>query len=300
MAAADIVVEHATPAGYDLVRTLSGWRMGAYDPTLRIASDGVQLARQTPDGPSAFELRQSKDSVRAEGYGPGASWLSERVEELCGLADRPGRFAPSDRVVSRLARKFSGTHLPRTPTVFNRIVQIVLLQLVTWPEACRAWGRLATETGEPAPGPFGLSVPPSAQSLKSIADFELIALGVLPKQARTILSLAKRVGRVEAAAEQGAETLGRLLEHLPGIGPWTIGYVRGSALADPDAVLVGDYNLPHSVAYALAGEPRADDRRMLELLEPFRGHRFRVIRLLWMQGVHAPRRGPREPRREMP
>jgi hypothetical protein len=32
---------------------------------------------------------------------------------------------------------------------------------------------------------------------------------------------------------------------------------------------------------------------MLELLEPYRGHRFRVIRLLWMNGVQAPRRGPR-------
>ena len=44
-------------------------------------------------------------------------------------------------------------------------------------------------------------------------------------------------------------------------------------------------------------EPGADDARMLELLEPYRGHRWRVIRLLWANGVHAPRRGPRRARR---
>jgi hypothetical protein len=49
------------------------------------------------------------------------------------------------------------------------------------------------------------------------------------------------------------------------------------------------------VAWALAGEPRADDRRMLELLEPFRGHRGRVCHLLMTAGIGAPRYGPRAP-----
>jgi hypothetical protein len=47
------------------------------------------------------------------------------------------------------------------------------------------------------------------------------------------------------------------------------------------------------VSWALAGEPRADDARMLELLEPYRGHRGRVIRLIVSAGITAPRYGPR-------
>jgi 3-methyladenine DNA glycosylase/8-oxoguanine DNA glycosylase len=58
----------------------------------------------------------------------------------------------------------------------------------------------------------------------------------------------------------------------------------GFVLGDPDAVPTGDLHLPHEVAWALAGEERADDRRMLELLEPYRGHRFRVLRLLLAGG----------------
>jgi hypothetical protein len=49
-------------------------------------------------------------------------------------------------------------------------------------------------------------------------------------------------------------------------------------------VPLGDLHLPHEVGWALAAEPRADDVRMLELLAPYRGHRFRVLRLLLAEG----------------
>jgi 3-methyladenine DNA glycosylase/8-oxoguanine DNA glycosylase len=66
-----------------------------------------------------------------------------------------------------------------------------------------------------------------------------------------------------------------------------------AALGDADAVPVGDYHLPHIVGYAFDGTARSTDERMLELLEPYRGHRSRVIRLLLLAGVSAPRFGPR-------
>ena len=85
----------------------------------------------------------------------------------------------------------------------------------------------------------------------------------------------------------------RRLCALPGVGPWTAAEVALVALGDRDAVPVGDYHLPHQVAWALAGEARGDDARMLELLEPFAGHRGRVVRLVVAAGVTAPRFGPR-------
>ena len=77
------------------------------------------------------------------------------------------------------------------------------------------------------------------------------------------------------------------------------------AYGDSDAVSVGDWHIPHTVSWALAGEVRAGsrdassaglspaDERMLELLEPFRGHRGRVCALLERAGYAAPRFGPR-------
>jgi hypothetical protein len=53
------------------------------------------------------------------------------------------------------------------------------------------------------------------------------------------------------------------------------------------------------VSFALAGEPRADDDRMLELLEPYRGQRARVVRLLEAGAPTAPRRAPRAQLRDI-
>ena len=83
------------------------------------------------------------------------------------------------------------------------------------------------------------------------------------------------------------------LRAMPGVGPWTAAEVALRALGDRDAVSVGDYHLPSLVAFALAGERRATDERMLELLEPFRGHRGRVIRLLEESGIRPEAHGPR-------
>ena len=85
----------------------------------------------------------------------------------------------------------------------------------------------------------------------------------------------------------------RRLRAFPGIGVWTANEIALTALGDPDAVSVGDFHLKNVVAYALAGEPRATDERMLELLEPYRGHRARAVRVILHAGLGAPRYGPR-------
>jgi 3-methyladenine DNA glycosylase/8-oxoguanine DNA glycosylase len=72
----------------------------------------------------------------------------------------------------------------------------------------------------------------------------------------------------------------RRLRAIVGVGPWTAARTALIALGDPDAVPVGDLHIPHMVTWALAGERRGSDERMLELLEPFRGHRGRAIRLM--------------------
>lgn len=64
---------------------------------------------------------------------------------------------------------------------------------------------------------------------------------------------------------------------------------------DADAVSVGDYHIPKMIGWTLVGRP-VDDAGMLELLEPMRPHRHRVVRLLEASGLaREPRRGPRLP-----
>src|ERR1700680_286224 len=85
----------------------------------------------------------------------------------------------------------------------------------------------------------------------------------------------------------------RRLQAFAGVGAWTAAKVALVALGDADAVPVGDYHLPHMVGYAFEGKARWTEERVLELLEPYRGHRARVLRLLMLAGISAPRFGPK-------
>jgi 3-methyladenine DNA glycosylase/8-oxoguanine DNA glycosylase len=114
-----------------------------------------------------------------------------------------------------------------------------------------------------------------------------------------VREVCRRAGAIERVAAGGSDAFQHAVTSLPGIGPWTATCVAGIAFGDPDAVVVGDYHLPSIVAWNLAGERRADDARMLELLEPFRPHRARVVALLARRGGHPPRRAPRRALRDI-
>lgn len=173
----------------------------------------------------------------------------------------------------------------------------VLEQKITGLEAGRVRRRLAQRYGQPAPGPpevaRGLFVPPAPERLAALPYFELHPLGLERRRAETIIGLARRAPALEALAAGSPLAARTALERLPGIGPWTAAEVVRVAMGDPDAVSVGDFHLPDLVCWVLAGEPRGDDRRMLELLEPYAGQRGRVQRLLEASGIAAPRYGPR-------
>jgi hypothetical protein len=85
----------------------------------------------------------------------------------------------------------------------------------------------------------------------------------------------------------------RLDREVPRFGPWTQALVRAEALGDPDSVAVGDFHLKNVVATSLARRPRGTDDEMLELLAPYAGQRGRVLSWLSLEGVRAPKFGPR-------
>jgi 3-methyladenine DNA glycosylase/8-oxoguanine DNA glycosylase len=144
-----------------------------------------------------------------------------------------------------------------------------------------------------APGPVEAWVAPSAEVVAGLDSPALHPHGVERARADVIIEAARRARRLEEAVTMAPDQAYRRLTAVRGIGPWTAGHVMGRALGDADAVPIGDFHLPNMVAWALAGEPRADDTRMLELLEPYRPHRRRVIVLLKLARITAPAFGPR-------
>jgi 3-methyladenine DNA glycosylase/8-oxoguanine DNA glycosylase len=214
---------------------------------------------------------------------------------MLGLDGEPPPIPVGHPLIARLARRSPGIRIPRSGAVLESLLPAILEQKVTGQEARRAWLGLVRAYGEPAPGPveWRLRLPPSASALAALPYYDYHPFGVERRRADLIRRVAARAGWFEAIIDLPLPDAYGRLTAVPGIGPWTAAEVAVRALGDPDAVSVGDYHLPNLVAFALAGEPRGDDARMLELLEPYRGQRARVVRLLELSGIRAPRYGPR-------
>jgi 3-methyladenine DNA glycosylase/8-oxoguanine DNA glycosylase len=119
-------------------------------------------------------------------------------------------------------------------------------------------------------------------------------IGVEKKRADALKRVCAHASRLEAAGTLPATELRARLEAIPGIGSWTSAEVARVVVGDADAVSVGDFHLKNVVVHALTGEARGTDAEMLELLEPFPGHRGRVCRLIESAGITAPKLGPRQ------
>ena len=278
----------------DLRLTLGRLNGGTGHPTRRLTADSVWRASRTPTGATTLHLEVTGLEVTGTAWGPGGQWALDHLPRLLGADDNPDDFPTNGhRLMRELKGRFRNLRIARTDRVHEAIIPVILGQVVTRKEAHRAERRLVETFGEPAPGPEPLTLQPSPEVLSRLKYEDLHPLGVGRKKAQLIIEVSRRASRLEEATSMSSAQAVARLEAIPGIGPWSSALVVGEALGDPDAVPVDDYHLPNTVAWALAGEARATDRRMLELLEPYRPHRYRAALMIKMSGIGAPKYGPR-------
>jgi 3-methyladenine DNA glycosylase/8-oxoguanine DNA glycosylase len=249
----------------------------------------------SPDGAVSLCVRVDRPdaAVTIDAWGPGCSWVVDRAAAISGVDDTPSEFMPAHGLLASLQRRLPGQRLVRLGVASDLAAATVLAQRVTTVEARDSWRTIVRRHGVTAPGGFGLTTPPTAEVLGRLPDWEWRKVGVEDRRSGTVRRLAREASRVEKAASAGVAPLEQRLRSIRGVGPWTAAHLTHFVAADTNAVPVGDWHLKHHVAYALAGERRADDGRMLELLEPFRPHRARAWRLI-VAGTRPPaRRVPR-------
>ncbi|HEX8770065.1 MAG TPA: hypothetical protein VF711_04780 [Acidimicrobiales bacterium] len=267
---------------------------------MRFTATGVWRATRTPQGPVTTQLGMDDGAVTMRAWGPGAEWAVDKLPALVGADDDVGAFVPRDPIVAELHRRLKGLRIGRSGAVTEALVPTIIEQKVVGIDAKRAYARMVRAFGEPAPAaPVGLTLPPEPARLANTPSWAFHRFNIERRRADTVRRACSYAPRMEEVAGMDAAAAYRRLTALPGIGPWTAAEVAGVALGDADAVSVRDYHLPHQVAFALAGENRGDDARMLELLEPYRGQRARVIRLVVYGAPSPPRFGPRMPLRSI-
>jgi 3-methyladenine DNA glycosylase/8-oxoguanine DNA glycosylase len=259
----------------------------------RFAHDGWWLAARTPEGPGSLRIRRTREALVGEAWGDGSNWLLRRLGSITGLDDDPSRFVTTDGLVSRLHRTHPGYRFGRTDLVFPALIVSICAQKVTGREARNAMRGLIRTFSEPAPGPHeGLMLPPDPHAMAKAPYYEFHRLHLEKRRADVVRAVSRQAGRIQALAAASPVNAADVLQSFPGISSWTTAKTLEVSHGDPDQVAVGDFHFKHIVVHHLTGRDRGTDAEMLELLEPFRPHRGRVIRLLHTLG-HEPKFGPR-------
>lgn len=284
----DVMESRAIPieGPLDLRRTL--------DPLHgRFAPDGWWLPARTPDGPGSIRLSRTEDELHGTAWGEGGPWLLERLGAIGGLDDDPAALVTDHPVVGELHRRNPGMRFGRTGRVFDALVVAICGQKVTGREAGAAVKGLFRKFSEPAPGPNeDLRLPPHPERMAEAPYWEFHELHLEKRRADVLRRVSADAGRIDSLATLPPHEAAGVLGAYSGIANWSVATTLARSHGDPDQVAVGDFHLKHMVVHHLTGRDRGTDEEMLELLEPFRPQRGRVVRLLGLLG-HEPKFGPR-------
>lgn len=154
-------------------------------------------------------------------------------------APGPAATALVDLVAAR-----PGLRVPGTVDALETTVRTVVGQQVSVSGARTVIGRVVEMSGEPVDlslaREHGLTHAfPTAEALAAL-DPETLPM---PRsRGRTVVGLAHAVASGDVSLDPGVDRddASRALLALPGIGPWTVGYVRMRGLGDPDVLLETD------------------------------------------------------------
>jgi len=174
-----------------------------------------------------------------------------------------------------------GQRLPGCLDRFELTVRAVLGQQVTVAAARTLVGRFVERFGEAlAEAPEGCQrLFPTPERIATATRDDIASLGIIGRRADSLIALAKawttlafarREGSPEAAAEE--------LTQIPGIGPWTAGYMLMRGWSWPDAFPPGDVVLRKALS---AAGPLLSPKAYLEAAERYRPFRSYAVLHLW-------------------
>lgn len=258
------------------LRRMFGFLAARAIPGVEVASpDSYARTISLPNGFGILSLRTAAD----------ASWVDcslvlsdlrdvtaavHRCRRLLDLDADPraiSGFFRQDPVIGPLADGCPGRRCIGAVDGNEIAIRAVLGQQVSVAAARRLGARSVELCGTPLPASVdgaGLDMPGQGLThvfpdAAAIAKLSPDRLPMPAARARAVIALASALASGAISLHSGAdwEETGARLVSLPGIGPWTAGYIRMRALSDPDVLLPGDAGL----ARALRGSPAVDTKR---------------------------------------
>jgi len=193
--------------------------------------------------------------------------LVHRVRRWLDLDAEPATIGTSlsaDAVLAPLVADRPGLRVPTTVDAWETVVRAVVGQQVSVAGARTLLGRIVRDLGTTDVGELR-AFPTPTEVVAAGAD-RIAAIGMPGARARSLHAVAVGVADGSIDLRSGdLDEVGAALLAVPGIGPWTVSYVRLRALGDPDVLPETDLGIRHGAAAlglpqaprALAGRARA-------------------------------------------
>ncbi len=236
-------------------------------------------------GPGVVDLLPGVDHVEATFVLDDARDLEPAVAGCRRLLDLDRDPAPvaahlgADPVIGHLAAAAPGRRVPGHPDGCELAVRAVLGQQVSVSAGTKLVSRIVAELGTPLPHPVG-AVTHLFPSAASIAQLDPEALPMPRSRGRTLVGIAAELAAGRLVLDDAVDrprTVAALLA-LPGIGPWTAGYIAMRALRDADAFTPGDAGVRHGLT-RLGCDP--SPREAERVSTPWRPYRAYAVQHLW-------------------
>ncbi|HEX6249706.1 MAG TPA: AlkA N-terminal domain-containing protein [Nocardioidaceae bacterium] len=232
-AAADMLAFLAARAVPGVEECGPGW----YARTLRLphgpGTARLALDDEAADGTVRCDLRL--DDLRD--LGPAVERCRRLLDGDCDPEAVDAELG-CDPLLAPLVRRRPGLRVPGHVDGDELAARAVLGQQVSVGRARSLAGLLVERYGEPV-GDGRQRLFPTAAAL---AEVRVEELPMPQARGRALVELCRALADGRIALDRGADRseVGRLLLEVPGIGPWTAGYVGMRALGDPDVFLTTD------------------------------------------------------------
>jgi AraC family transcriptional regulator of adaptative response / DNA-3-methyladenine glycosylase II len=240
-----------------------------------------------PRGDGIVELTPAESYVRA------TFWLADlrdlgaaisRCRRLLDLDSDPQsireRFE-ADPVIGTAVASQPGRRVPGSPDGAELAIRAVLGQQVSVTGARTIAGRLVATHGRPLSSPVG-TVTHAFPEPAVLAALDPADLPMPRARGATLVALATALASGDLELGEGADRARSVagLLALPGVGPWTAGYIAMRALRDPDAYPAGDLGVRRALERLGVPDP---DRSLERRGEPWRPYRAYATQHLWAE-----------------
>ena len=197
----------------------------------------------------------------------------------------------ADPVIGPAVQAEPGRRVPGHVDGFELAVRAVLGQQVSVAGARALAGRLVTTLGVSARRDFGrpnngAAVTRLFPTAEAIAAADPATLPLTRARAAALVGLAQAIAVGSVDLEPGADrdATGANLLALPGVGPWTVNYIRMRAFGDPDVFMPTDLGVRRGLE-ALGVDGRADVAE--SLARRWRPWRSYALQHVWAASASA-------------